>query len=368
MDELGELLRRVHECRLPERNKAVAILASRCRIPSRIVCEFLGIDRKSYRRYRVTFEQGGTAALFTRRTHYIRKADDPRMKQAVFTLLHEPPAIHDINRTTWKMADLVHVLHTQDCAVCSHIVRQITTAAGYKWRKARTVLTSKDPDYAAKVARVHSILSTLSSNDAFFSIDEFGPFAIKMKGGLSLMPSGEQRVVPQWQRSKGNLILTAALELGANQVTHFYSPAKNTAEMIRMMDMLVTKYAHCSRIYLSWDAASWHISRRLAEHIEQHNAGLGVRRLPFVETAALPVGAQFLNVIESVFSGMARAIIHNSDYGSVNHAKVAIDRYFGERNINFQLNPRRAGKKIWGQEREPAVFDSANNCKDPHYR
>ena len=67
------------------------------------------------------------------------------------------------------MADLVHVLHTQDCAVCSHIVRQITTAAGYKWRKARTVLTSKDPNYAAKVARVRRLLSTLSSNEAFFS-------------------------------------------------------------------------------------------------------------------------------------------------------------------------------------------------------
>ncbi len=227
---------------------------------------------------------------------------------------------------------------------------------------------SKDPDYAAKVARVRSILSTLSSNDAFFSIDEFGPFAVKMKGGLSLMPSGEQRVVPQWQRSKGNLILTAALELGGNQVTHFYSPAKNTGEMIRMMDMLVTKYAHYRRIYLSWDAASWHISKRLGEHIEQHNAGVGLRRLPFVETAALPVGAQFLNVIESVFSGMARAIIHNSDYGSVDHAKAAIDRYFQERNISFQLNPRRAGKKIWGHEREPATFDPANNCKDPHYR
>lgn len=106
MDELSELLRRVHECRLPERNKAVAILASRCRISSRIVCEFLGIDRKSYSRYRVTFEQGGTAALFTRQAHYIHKADDPRMKQAVFALLHEPPASHGINRTTWKMADL----------------------------------------------------------------------------------------------------------------------------------------------------------------------------------------------------------------------------------------------------------------------
>jgi len=36
---------------------------------------------------------------------------------------------------------------------------------------------------------------------------------------------------------------------------------------------------------------------------------------PRIELAPLPSGAQFLNVIESVFSGMARAVVHNSDYG-----------------------------------------------------
>jgi len=368
MDELGELIRRVHECRLPERNKAVSILAAHYHIPSRVICEFLGIDRKSFRGYCIAFERGGTAALFARQVHYVRKANDPTIKQAVFALLHEPPASHNINRTTWKMADLVRILRAHDCTVCSHIIREITTAAGYKWRKARTVLTSKDPDYAEKVARVHAILSTLSADEAFFSTDEFGPFAVKMKGGLSLMPSGEQRIVPQWQRSKGCLILTAALELAGNQVTHFYSTAKNTGEMIRMMDILVTQYAHCRRIYLSWDAASWHMSKRLGEHIERHNAGVEISHLPYVETAPLPVGAQFLNVIESIFSGMARAIIHNSNYGSLEQAKSAIDRYLCERNVHFQQNPRRAGKKIWGQEREPAMFDVGNNCKDPHYR
>src|ERR1700722_2787875 len=34
-------------------------------------------------------------------------------------------------------------------------------------------------------------------------------------------------------------------------------------------------------------------------------------------TAPLPAGAQFLNVIESVFSGMSRAVIHNSVPGSI---------------------------------------------------
>jgi hypothetical protein len=39
-----------------------------------------------------------------------------------------------------------------------------------------------------------------------------------------------------------------------------------------------------------------------------------------------PARAQFLNVIESVFSGTARAIIHNSDYKSVDETKRAIFR------------------------------------------
>jgi hypothetical protein len=83
---------------------------------------------------------------------------------------------------------------------------------------------------------------------------------------------------------------------------------------------------------------------------------------PLVETTPLlPAGAQFLNVIESVFSGMARAIIHNSDYKSMDAAKAAIDRYFEDRNANFLQHPKRAGRKIWGNEREPAAFSDANN-------
>jgi hypothetical protein len=49
-----------------------------------------------------------------------------------------------------------------------------------------------------------------------------------------------------------------------------------------------------------------------------------------VETAPLPSGAQFLNVIESVFSGMSRAIIHSSNYPTLDYSKAAIDRYFEE--------------------------------------
>ena len=53
-------------------------------------------------------------------------------------------------------------------------------------------------------------------------------------------------------------------------------------------------------------------------------------KTPLVELAPLPSVREFLNVIESVFSGMARAIIHNSDYDSLVACKAAIDRHFAE--------------------------------------
>jgi hypothetical protein len=266
------------------------------------------------------------------------------------------------------MPDLARVLRETGHPACPEVIRKITKAAGYRWRKARVVLTSSDPNYTEKLNHIHSILSGLRPDEAFFSIDEFGPFAVKMKPGLALCAPGEQRVVPQWQKSRGCLIMTAALELSSNQVTHFYSPRKNTTEMIRMMELLIEKYSDRRKIYLSWDAASWHISKRLHQRVEEHNTAVLSGSGPTVETAPLPSGAQFLNVIESVFSGLARSIIHNSNYKTVDDAKAAIDRYFADRNEHFLQHPRRAGRKIWGKERELADFSEANNCKDPRYR
>ena len=133
--------------------------------------------------------------------------------------------------------------------------------AGYRFLKARRVLTSNDPDYRKKVDRIKSILGSLKRTERFFSIDEFGPFAIKEQGGRRLVGPGEYPTIPQFQLSKGRLILTAALELSRNQITHFYSSGKNTKEMIRLLNVLLVEYRECTKLYLSWDAAGWHASK-----------------------------------------------------------------------------------------------------------
>ena len=300
----------------------------------------------------------------------ITKAADTRYSDALFALLHAPPGSYGINRCTWTMLDLKRVLSRSGLHISLFNMRQIIRRAGYRFRKAKVVLTSHDPLYHEKLTNITSILRRLRTDEKFFSVDEFGPLSIRLRGGVSLLGPGETKVIPQYQKSKGQLIVTAALELSTNQICHFYSRSKNTAEMIKLLDELLRTYQAESRIYFSWDAASWHASKALRRFVDEVNSPdyRFAHKTPVVELAPLPASAQFLNVIESVFSGMARAIIHSSDYPSVDAAMAAIDRYFAERNQHFKVNPRRAGNKIWGQERTNSEFAASNNCKDPAYR
>ena len=85
---------------------------------------------------------------------------------------------------------------------------------------------------------------------------------------------------------------------------------------------------------------------------------------PVIELVPLPSCSQFLNVIESIFSGMKRAVVHNSDYQTEEEMKKAISLHFTERNEYFKENPKRAGKKIW----EVDFFRDIDNLESGDYR
>ena len=351
------------------RNRAVAVLANANGVPISIICEVLQGELQSVRGYIHKFLERGASGLIDFSRDVVKKADRQDYRDALFSILHEPPSLHGINRTRWEMEDLKRVMAQNGFSISLANIRQIIRNAGYKFRKARKVLTSSDPEYREKLQRITGSLCRLRPDERFFSVDEFGPFSVRITGGRSLMPPGQRRSIPQHQKSKGTLIVTAALELSTNQVTHFYSKTKNTAEMIRLLDLLLKHCAGKRTLYFSWDAASWHTSKKLEQHVADLNAvsPSAVPR-PRVELVPLPACAQFLNVIESVFSGMARAVLHNSDYKSVDACVEAINLYFAERNAHFSRNPRRAGKKIWGSELVEPAFHPSNNCKDPRWQ
>jgi hypothetical protein len=289
------------------------------------------------------------------------------LHDAVMTVLHAPPSACGFNRTTWRLRDLRSTLITKGVVASQSNIRQVVRNAGYQWKKARVSLTSTDPEYRSKLDAIKSALASLERDEAFFSIDELGPVAVRMRGGLSLQGPNTVRTVPQWQKFRGAFILTAALELSKNQVTYFFSDAKNTAETIQLVELLRRNYSGYRNIYLSWDAAPWHSSKRLEERIVFLNEWAVHDHAPILKVLPLPSSAQFLNVIESVFSGLARAVLHNSDYAGLQEAKKAVARYVDERNLAFQKEPRRAGQSIWKRERVPSLFQESNNCKHLRY-
>ena len=368
--DLEGLLNRVREGGLRERNRAIAVLASARGIPMAAIAEFLMLDQRTVATYISRFRKSGARSLFAFERDGLKKHELPEYKDALFSILHSPPKDHGINRTSWRVIDLQLVMRNRGLALSRDCIRKIVKDAGFAYRKAKKVLTSTDPAYRERLETITGILSELSQSERFFSIDEYGPVAIKIHGGKALTGPDEQRVVPQYQQSKGSLILVGALELSSNQMTHFYAEHKRTEEMIQLLHLLLTEYRDQKKLYLSWDAASWHASKRFLSEVDRVNSEdyRAEQKTPEIALAPLPSCAQFLNVIESVFSGMARAIIHNSDYGSVDEGKTAIDAYFAERNQHFKDNPKRAGNKIWGAERTAPVFSGTNNCKDPRYR
>jgi transposase len=350
--------------------KAVVILDSSAGVNMTALCAKLEKSPRIIKRWLSSYNQKGIDGVKDRekrfRSHE-RVIQIEKKRNKIIEILHESPRLHGINRSSWSLGALASAYEKSVGEPMSKsTVSEYVRAERYSFRKARRVLTSPDPNYREKLQEITKILSNLRDDEKFFSIDEFGPFSVKMQQGRSLIRKDTTRVVPQRQRSKGRITLIGALELSTNQMTHFYSEKKDTEEMIKLLDLLVRKYSDQACLYLSWDAASWHVSEKLSRRVSViNNSGV---QFPVVKLAPLPSSAQFLNVIESVFSGLARAVIHNSDYESVHECREAIDVYFAERNSAYKRNPRRAGKKIWGAELVEPRFSPSNNCKDRNWR
>jgi transposase len=197
------LLRQIKAGPLRNRNKAVAVLARKKGYSAEIVSRFLWVNQDTVVKWLKTFKRRRRRAVTRHEIKRCKKAEQKEYKDAVFSILHAPPSSYGINRTAWRIKDITRVLRQSGLQLCTEGVSKIIRDAGYRFRKAKKVLTSNDPNYRRKLEQITAILSSLRSDEKFFMLDEFGPVSIKMHGGRSLVKEGELKSVPQWQRSKG---------------------------------------------------------------------------------------------------------------------------------------------------------------------
>ena len=129
------------------RNSAITILLHLKDFSQREIAGKLFISRSSVARYINKYKEGGVEKLFDFSRIEIKKYEDPKYRDAIFSILHSPPSSYGFNRTTWRMFDLHKILNDKGLGICLHNIRKIIKDSGYKFYKARKALTSNDPDY-----------------------------------------------------------------------------------------------------------------------------------------------------------------------------------------------------------------------------
>jgi transposase len=298
--------------------------------------------------------------------HHKRAVVRDQKARHILEIFHASPKAYGINRSNWNRPSLKQAYEREwGETIGISTVGELLRRSGYTIRKARKVLTSPDPNYREKVDLLLSTLHNLKPGELFFFVDELGPLRVKKYGGRALVRKKDVLTYQQEQKPRGVIMMSGALSATTNQMTWIYGGAKDTAAMVDLMELLYNKYFSAPKLYVTWDGASWHKSAALIEWLDAFNSTTkGTNEGPLIELVPLPTSSQFLDVIESVFSGMKRAVIHHSDYPNVSEMKKAISLHFTERNTHFQENPRRAGKKIW----ELDFFDDNENIRSGNYR
>ena len=146
---------------------AIVDVINTASIPKRLAAADAGVARSTYYRWRERTRLSRSLQEQPSKPKYVKLTDRDCLKEAVFKLLHSPPSDHGFNRTTWKVDELQQAVKKMGLTLGKHAISEIIKKAGYRWLKAKKVLTSRDPDYRAKLDNIQRILGNLATNEGF---------------------------------------------------------------------------------------------------------------------------------------------------------------------------------------------------------
>src|SRR3982750_1298816 len=143
------------------------LLASARGNTTTVIAQAVGCSPQAVRNVVRAFETRGLAvvALQSRRPHTAAKLFDTERSERLKALLHQSPRQSGKARSTWTLA-----LAAQVCAehgitaerVSLETIRDALKRLGVGWRRAKTWITSPDPQYALKKNRSAKLTGTLA--------------------------------------------------------------------------------------------------------------------------------------------------------------------------------------------------------------
>jgi transposase len=256
------------------------------------------------------------------------------------------PAEHDLPFSAWSLSKLAEFLVAEGVVddISYEGLRTLLREEGVSFQRIKTWKTSKDPDYAAKKARVEHLYAIADCEvrpeagepEVIFCVDEFGPLNLQPRpgrqwaaiSGKSKEPLREPRprMRATYTRTQGVRHLFAAYELGEDKLFGHVKPRKTRARFLEFCRYLRTLYPPATRIAIVCDNFSPHLTTardgRVGAWASANN----------VEIAYTPTNSSWLNRVEAQFTALRYFALDGTDHASHKEQASMIRRYIIWRN------------------------------------
>ena len=256
------------------------------------------------------------------------------------------PAEHDLPFSTWSLAKLADFLVAEGVVddISHEGLRMLLREEGVSFQRIKTWKTSKDPDYAAKKARVEHLYAIADREvipepgepEVIFCLDEFGPLNLQPRPGRQWAAVSGKRKEPgraprprmraTYTRTEGVRHLFAALELGEDKLFGHIKPRKTRGRFLEFCRYLRTLYPVTTRIAIVCDNFSPHLTTRRDGRVGAWASANNV------EIAYTPTNSSWLNRIEAQFTALRYFALDGTDHASHKEQASMIRRYIIWRN------------------------------------
>lgn len=284
------------------------------------IAERLDVHVGTVSLWRRRFVESGLAGLDDRERCGRPRSFSPQAVAEVKAMACEPPEQRDVPLSRWSSAELAAraVADGLVAAVSASTVRRWLAADAIKPWQHRSWIFPRDPDFAAKAARVLDLYqrvwwgAELCDDEYVISADEKSQLQALSRRHPEL-PSGPGRIrrVEFEYCRHGTLAYLGAYDVHRAHLTGRVAPRTGIepfAELVAQV-MSTEPYASARRVFWIVDNGSSHAGTASMARMRE--------AWPTAQLVHLPIHASWLNQIEIVFSVIQRKLIKPADFADL---------------------------------------------------
>lgn len=284
------------------------------------IAERLDVHVDVVSKWRKRFCESGLDGLVDRPGRGRPRVFAPEVVAEVKAMACEPPEARDVPLSRWSSSELAAQAVTEGLveAVSASTVRRWLAEDAIKPWRYRSWIFPRDPDFAAKAARVLDLYArvwegrNLGDEEYVVSADEKSQLQAlaRCHPDLAPGPGRERRVEFEYERG-GTLAYVAGYDVHRAQLVGTIAPTTGIVPFGALVRKVMTTepYASAKRVFWVVDNGSSHCGKRSVARMGE--------AWPTATLVHLPVHASWLNQIEIVFSVIQRKVIKPADFADL---------------------------------------------------